>query len=203
MPTIRLKPNSAEYADENDTMHVQVCEMPDCHAHGDHKAPKHRGLNEFYYFCDDHIRAYNKSWNFFEGMAAHEVQDHMERARYGDRPTWRYDADGSAEDALRNKAWQAYNFTEEDGPRAKEKRGAAHGLDPASPEFEALSLFGLEPPITLQGIKNRYKELAMKHHPDRNAGCQKSEELLKRINMAYTLLKMAYAKFDSLDERSA
>ncbi len=204
MPTIRLKPNSAEYADNNNSEpQIQGCEILGCSADAEHKAPKHRGLDEFYHFCGDHIREYNKGWNFFDGMAEHEVRDHMERARYGDRPTWRYDTEGSAEDILRNKAWQAHNFTDSDSPDFKEKRGAVHGLDPTSKEFEALALFGLNPPITLQGIKTRYKELAMKHHPDRNGGCQKSEELLKRINISYTLLKVAYAKFDSLKEKSA
>ncbi len=200
MPTIRLKPNSAEYADHNTEEQLQNCEADGCLSHGAHKAPKHRGLNEFYHFCGEHIAEYNKNWNFFDGMAAHEVQDHMERARYGDRPTWRYDAEGSAEEILRNKAWQTYNFNE-DEPFKKEKRGAAHGLDPASPEFEAMALFGLEPPVTLQEIKARYKELVKKHHPDHHGGCQKAEELLKRVNMAYTILKLAYEQFDSLNDK--
>jgi DnaJ-class molecular chaperone len=57
---------------------------------------------------------------------------------------------------------------------------------------------GLAPPVTLDGIKARYKELAKKYHPDLNAACRQSEELLKSINMAYTILKMAYGKFEKL-----
>ena len=56
--------------------------------------------------------------------------------------------------------------------------------------------------LSMRGItiKLKYRTLAMKHHPDRNQGCPKSEELLKQINMAYTVLKMAYEKFDKLPD---
>ena len=71
-----------------------------------------------------------------------------------------------------------------------------------TPEFEALSIMGLEPPITLDGIKARYKELAKQYHPDLNQGDKKAEDLLKSINMAYTILKLSYAKFEKLEARS-
>ena len=42
-----------------------------------------------------------------------------------------------------------------------------------------MAIMGLEPPLQFDAIKLRYRELVMKHHPDRNHGCEKSEELLK------------------------
>jgi len=67
--------------------------------------------------------------------------------------------------------------------------------------YEAMAIMGLEPPLTFDAIKLKYRELALKHHPDRNQGCKKSEELLKTINMSYTVLKLAYEKFDKLPDR--
>ena len=61
---------------------------------------------------------------------------------------------------------------------------------------------GLEPPVTLPVIKKKYKELAKKYHPDLNQNDRKAEELLKQINMAYTILKLAYEKFEDLPERT-
>lgn len=55
--------------------------------------------------------------------------------------------------------------------------------------------------MDLKIIKARYKELAKKHHPDLNKGSNKSEELLKEINMAYTILKVAFEKFEDLPQR--
>lgn len=201
MPKIVLKPNSPEYVDPRENYRTTSCDMPGCARHGENKAPKHRGLNEYYHFCEDHIREYNKAWNFFEGMAASEVEEHMYKSMYGDRPTWKYGVNGDAEEALYNKAWQTYNGTSQEPPHSKAKSGyESYGRN--TPEYEAMAIMGLEPPIALDGIKTRYKELAKKYHPDLNRGCSKSEELLKQVNMAYTILKLAHEKFDDLPERT-
>ena len=199
MPRIILKPNSAEYADENAKPQVRGCEMPGCAAMAEFKAPKHRALNEYYNFCLDHVREYNKAWNFFDGMAAHEVEEHIYKSHYGDRPTWKYGVEGDFAEDLRAKAWQ-FASGEDEAPRDNQ-RASSFGADKNSAEFEALAIMGLAPPVTLEAIKARYKELAKKHHPDLNQGDQKSEELLKRINMSYTILKLAYAEYEKLPER--
>ncbi|MFN3700414.1 MAG: J domain-containing protein [Alphaproteobacteria bacterium] len=219
MPRIRLKPNSAEYADTGASrMRTHVCNMDGCMQQGEYKAPKHRGLNEYYHFCLDHVREYNRAWNYFSGMSDEEMQDHVMSSLYGFRPTWKYGVNGDAADALRDKIWQTYHFTDEEPPRngahgngsgnghehGKNGRNGYHhtsGFEANSAEFQALAIMGLEPPITLAGIKEKYKELAKKHHPDLNKGCTKSEELLKQINMAYTILKAAYEKFEKLPDQ--
>ncbi len=202
MPKIILKPNSAEFINTEKKSVTRSCNMPGCDAHAEYRAPKHRGLNEYHTFCLDHVREYNNAWNFFSGMSDMEVEEHMSSAMYGHRPTWRYDAEGAAEDILKRKAWQTYNFTDEEPKNGRSYHGNEHpGANHNNPEFEALAIMGLEPPITLEKIKERYKTLAKKHHPDLNRGCSKSEELLKHINMAYTILKLAYTQFEELPER--
>ena len=169
---------------------------------GEFRAPKDRSLSDHYWFCQDHVREYNKAWNFFEGMADTEVQEHMINALYGDRPTWKYGINGenaNFED-LYTKAWQTY--TGDDETPGSQNGFNNQPIQNNTPEYEALAIMGLEPPITLDAIKVRYKKLAKKHHPDLNKGCTKSEELLKQINMAYTILKLAYEKFEDLPERT-
>ena len=63
-----------------------------------------------------------------------------------------------------------------------------------------MAIFGLEPPVDLDKIKARYKELAKKYHPDVNKDNPQAEELLKKVNMSYTVLKLAYQKFDELEK---
>jgi len=53
---------------------------------------------------------------------------------------------------------------------------------------DALILFNLEKPAR-KSISSRYRELASKFHPDR---CGGSEEKMKEINRAYTLLKEVF-----------
>jgi hypothetical protein len=196
MPRIHLKPNSAEFADSSPDSGLRHCDMPGCRLRGEHRAPKDRALTDYYWFCLEHVREYNQAWNYFSGMSDREVEDHVVNSYYGDRPTWRYDLEGSAEEALRRKAWQTHNFTQGESPSSKKLSYAL------TPEGEALAIMGLQMPVTLEDIKVRYKALVKKHHPDVNGGCNESEELLKSINMAYTILKLAHSQFKELPDRA-
>jgi hypothetical protein len=197
MPKIRLKPRSAEYADDKAAPRDRRCDMPGCAEGGEHKAPRDRSLNGHYWFCLTHVQEYNKAWDFFSGMSQAEIESQIVRSLLWDRPTRRYDGFAVLEENLYKKAWQTYHYTDKEPPKKDEKPA----IDRTSPEFQALAIMGLEPPLTMKAIKARYKELAKKHHPDVNKGSPESEELLKSINMAYTILKLSFEKFSELPER--
>ena len=206
MPRIILKPNSPEYADTQTRNQQRSCDMPGCPNHGEHRAPKHRGLNDYYYFCSNHIKEYNKAWDFFSGMSQNEVENHIMSSIYGDRPTWRYDSNGSAEEHLYEATQKTYYYRDtetasnhQDYNNSSETNFLNEGN---TPEHEALALMGLSPPITLDEIKSHYKKLAKKYHPDLNKSNPNAEELLKKINMAYTILKLAFQEYSKLKERN-
>ena len=90
MPRIKLKQNSPEFADGKTIAQPKSCEMPGCRACGEHRAPRDRSLSGYYWFCLDHVREYNKAWDFFSGMNETEVENHINSSFYGDRPTWHY-----------------------------------------------------------------------------------------------------------------
>ena len=172
--------------------------MPGCTETAEHRAPKDRNLNEYYWFCLEHIQEYNKAWNYFSGMSTSDVEDYINNATIWDRPTRRFDTMANAE-ALRNKAWQTYHFTDAEPPRDACGQTRGYGsFTRNTPEFEAMMIMGLEPPLDLDKIKDRYRSLAKKYHPDLNRDDPDAEERLKQINMAYTVLKLAYKKFESL-----
>jgi hypothetical protein len=202
MPRIELKPNSPEYDDGvQASQKMRKCDISHCACDGEFRAPKSRGLNDYYNFCLDHVREYNKSWNFFKGMASREVEEHMLRSLYGDRPTWRNDHGPELHEKVFRKAWQAYNYTDSDPDfQPNGNGGVFHAYHHDSPEYKAMALMGLEPPLSLELIKKRYKELAKKHHPDHNPDCDKSEDLLKEVNIAYTVLKTAFEKYEKLNK---
>ena len=176
--------------------------MPGCAHEAEHRAPKTKELKEYYWFCKEHIQEYNKAWNYFEGMSIEDMEEHIARSTVWDRPTRRSDAAGNAE-AIKRKAWQTYHFTDDEPPKdymgGSENRGRYAG-NRQTPEFEALAIMGLEPPVDLEKVKARYKALAKKYHPDLNRDNPDAEELLKKINMAYTVLKLAYQKFGDLTQ---
>ena len=47
----------------------------------------------------------------------------------------------------------------------------------------------LKPSISWMAIKEQFKKLVKKYHPDINAGDKKYEEKLKEITIAYSYLK--------------
>jgi hypothetical protein len=201
MPRINLKPNSPHFAEDGKAAEAppRCCDMPGCAEAGEFKAPKDRGLNQYYYFCLPHVQEYNKAWDYFSGMSAADVEAQIFKANIWDRPTRRFDNFANLEEMLRRKAGE---FRADPGETRQQERpktpppGAA-----ATPEFEAMAIMGLEPPLSLAAIKTRYKALVKKHHPDVNQGDAQSGELLKSINMAYTILKAAYEKYEVIRER--
>ena len=175
--------------------------MPGCREHGDFRAPKDRSLSDHYWFCQMHVSEYNKAWDFFSGMHPDEVEKQILNSLYGDRPTWRFDVNGATAEVLRARMWQTYHFSDGEPPKDEQPRYRQAQEVPNTPEFEALAIMGLEPPVDLATMKIRYKELAKKYHPDLNPGDKEAEELLKVINMSYTILKLSYEKFEKLNAR--
>jgi curved DNA-binding protein CbpA len=51
-----------------------------------------------------------------------------------------------------------------------------------------MAMLDLTPPITMDQIKRRYKELVKRHHPDANGGDKAAEEKFKQISLAYATL---------------
>jgi len=52
-------------------------------------------------------------------------------------------------------------------------------------------VMNLNPPVTAEKVKLRYKELVKQLHPDVNGGDKRAEERLKRVNDAYRTLSAA------------
>ncbi len=188
MPKIRLKHRSPEFAEniKDFQPHKISCDVPGCPHTGEFRAPRDRDLKEYYNFCLSHVQEYNKSWDFFAGMSPAQMEEHMLRSLYGDRPTWRYDIESRIGDILRRKAHAFRDGAgEEDPPRKRKPVG------PVSAEYEAMVTLGLEPPFTIADIKARYKDLVRLHHPDRNGGSREAEAILKSVNTAYAVLMTA------------
>ncbi|HHH11087.1 MAG TPA: molecular chaperone DnaJ, partial [Sorangium sp.] len=49
-------------------------------------------------------------------------------------------------------------------------------------------LLGVERDASSAHIRKAYKKLALKYHPDRNAGCSKSAQAFKEVTEAYAVL---------------
>jgi hypothetical protein len=164
------------------------CDHDGCAELGEYRAPRsRRDLKEYFWFCLDHVRAYNAAWDYYKGMSQTEIEAARRADTVGWRPTWPMGSRrGFGFDTEHLRAAFSRLFDEDmmggadTAPRAPR---------PPSPEDEALMVMDLAVGATIEEIKLRYKELVKRHHPDANGGDKEAEERLKLINQAYTILK--------------
>src|SRR5215211_2587999 len=68
---------------------LKACDAPDCLGEGHYRAPKSRHeLYDYYWFCLDHVKEYNKAWDYCRGLSHQEFEHLIRTSTVGDRPTW-------------------------------------------------------------------------------------------------------------------
>jgi len=170
-----------------------VCEWPGCDGAGAFKAPRSRdALNDYRWFCLDHVREYNRNWNYYRGMDEEEVEADIRRDTVWHRPTWKLGAGDAAKFARAriNDPLGIGDAAHDADARVRGDTGAnlpdARKIAPRT--ARALAVFGLETPVAIDDVKARYKELVKRHHPDANGGTKAAEEEFKKVTEAYEAL---------------
>ena len=191
---IRVKPD----ADRSLRDQVPTCQWEGCNKPAPYRAPRgRRREGENFCFCLEHVRAYNKSYNYFDGMSDADVAKFQKSATTGHRPTWTVGVNSkSAGNTSSDKRTFGANFTFRDGFGLFGDHGTAQADDASEPrrsvhnaERRSLAVLGLDEAATGQEIKARFKHLAKRHHPDHNPGNKASEDKLREIIQAYSYLK--------------
>jgi DnaJ-domain-containing protein 1 len=174
---------------------TRVCDHPDCVAAGEYRAPKSRSsLNEYWWFCLDHVREYNRAWDYYAGMSTDQIEAEVRRDTTWQRPSWPLGKWATQERFIRDRVVNGFSFEfGQDTGKTKNEEKAHRRHHARTDEEKALAVLELTPPVDFTRIKARYRELAKKHHPDANGGDKAAEERLKEINQAYNTLKACYA----------
>lgn len=178
---------------EEPTPEIRRCDHAECPNPGEFKAPKGRyRLREYFWFCLEHVRAYNEQWNYYE---AHETfcasgnSPEFEHILRWKRPPWLLQRLYRYHDRFIDFS-QNQEFSDMLGRMHKNTSASkARPFPEHSEESKALDLLNLGWPVEKSALKIRYIELVKRYHPDKNGGCPKSENKLKDINKAYELLK--------------
>lgn len=194
---IRIRPDKArEEACET------TCEWPGCSELGRYPAPKGRDHEgEYHLFCLDHVRGYNKTYNYFAGMSDADVMSWQRRSTTGHRPTWplgarvphngRYQdpetGQGQGPGDRMHDPFGVFGGTERNG------KGRARREPPQRPvrgtDIKALHSLGLDETATADQVKAQYKTLVKRLHPDANGGSRANEDKLREIIQAYGRLR--------------
>ena len=160
------------------------CQHPGCLAEGNFRAPMGRlREGQYFWFCIDHVRAYNASYNYFHGMSDEAVLLYQKEALTGHRPTWKMGASHGEDKSGRGRG-PFGKACAQDTPRQR-SRPPRHGVV----ALKALHVLGLDDDASASDIKARYKDLVKRLHPDSNGGDRSHEERLREIITAYNVLR--------------
>jgi len=176
-------------------VHVRACDMKGCAAEGSHRAPKGRNCEgEYFWFCLDHVREYNKSYNYFSGMNDAAIQAYQKEALVGHRPTWRMGVDAGPAETMQpggraKFGWRVHDPLRMFGEGFQTRGPEPEQRQPRNMELNSLETLGLDRTATAAEVKARYKLLVKRHHPDANGGDRSLEDRLREIIQAYSYLK--------------
>ena len=169
---------------------TRVCEKPGCNLPGKYRAPKNPDvLDDYYWFCKDHVREYNLGWNFFENTTEAELNAQASKDRVWERETKPF---GKSDE---QRAWARLGV---DDPHqvlgeyathnpGKSTTGSTRRL-PAT-ERRAIEILEARDHWAKAEIRKAYKKLIKVLHPDMNGGDRSQEEQLNEVVWAWEQIK--------------
>jgi hypothetical protein len=199
-PIFVAMPLRSETLDRDTATQTCTCAWKGCGNAGEFRAPRDQALRSYFMFCLEHVRAYNASWDYHKGCTSAEMEAEIRSAATWERPTWKLGALGGGrrrfkvEDPFGFAAGTAFDPEGESAQSTRHK--AESGRAPRdeavhihAARISALKALDLTMPVTLDGLKRRYKALVKRHHPDANGGSAEAETRMKIINQAYQTLR--------------
>lgn len=185
--SIRVKPAAKQEA----APAALRCDHPGCTREGTFRAPMGRDREgQYFCFCLDHVREYNATYNYFDGMTDDAVAKYQKEAIVGHRPTWNMGVNragkGHREEGVEPGEDPLGMFRGRAGFRGAE---APRRPSYSDATMKALAKLDLDDGATFDNVKARYKELVKRLHPDANGGDRSSEDKLREIIRAYNFLK--------------
>ncbi len=179
----------------------RLCEAKGCEEAGEFRAPSGRppgfdGPGQWRWFCLDHVRAFNSTYDWFEGMSAEEILEAQHPVAGWARHSRAFRVDAGIDGVPR---WADFDDPlDAIGARAADIKQRAAGNQTTHGRFtprerEALNVMGLAGDTDRTALRRRYSQLVREYHPDRNGGDRRHEGRLVRVVEAYQLLRKSPA----------
>ena len=166
-----------------------ICDSNNCFKIGQYKAPVEKDNSKKYrMLCLNHVREFNKNWNYFEGMNDDQICEFLKSDITWHKPTQSFSSSDNFFKILWNNALK-------DGVNKYKINGQFDHMNQFkfnNNDIKAFSILGVSVGIKWEVVQEKFKKLVKKFHPDMNAGNKKYEDKLKVITLAYTQLKNTY-----------
>ena len=177
--------------------HSRLCDREGCDRKAVVRASKSpREAQAKVWLCEDHAKAHNAQWNFFDGLSPAEAEAARLANIYGDRPTWKMGKNERARNSARTRGpadlRDAYGIFTEAVKAASRSRGEMRNGRPVSKlQEKAFATLDLSANAEAGEIRRRYAELVRRFHPDANGGDRSAETQLQEVVRAHHILKKA------------
>jgi DnaJ domain len=167
------------------------CDHAGCTLAGKFRAPKSPDrVEDYFWFCKDHVREYNLKWNFFHGASEQDLREQESKDRVWERKTSPF-----SRGVEEQRAWARLgvddphqvlgaNATRNPG---KVVNGATRRLPPT--ERRAIEILEVKDTATKAEVRKAYKALIKVLHPDMNGGDRSQEEQLSEVVWAWDQIK--------------
>ena len=166
-----------------------ICDWNNCFEIGKYKAPVEKdNSRKFKLLCLNHIKEFNKNWNYFTGMNDEQIYDFLKSDMTWHKPTQSF----SSSDNFFKILWNNALKDEDKKSMLNNSLDYMKQLKFDHKDIKAFSILGISVGLKWEKIQKKFKSLVKKFHPDMNLGNKKYEEKLKQITLAYSQLKKTY-----------
>ena len=166
-----------------------ICDWNNCNEIGEYKAPVEKdNSRKFRMLCLEHVKEFNKNWNYFSGMNDDEVSEFIKSDMTWHKPTQSF----SSSDNFFKILWKNTLQDEISDDHFKKYVNGNNKRKFSQNDIKAFSILGVDVGLKWEKVQEKFKKLVKKFHPDMNSGNKKFEDKLKIITLAYTQLKNTY-----------
>ena len=168
---------------------TRICDHEGCNKPGKFRAPKAPDvLDEFFWFCQEHVREYNLKWNFFDGTTEAELNAQMSKDKVWERETKSF-RDPEARAWARLGIDDAHQVLGDNATRNPGKSNSDQTRRLPPTERRAIEILEAKDHWTKAEIRKAYKKLIKVLHPDMNGGDRSQEEQLQEVVWAWDQIK--------------
>lgn len=176
----------------------KICEHSGCTKKGAFRAPKSNdNVDDFQWFCLQHVREYNQKWNFFQNHSAAEMDKQIKNDSLWERKTKPFNSKSKNTSHPEGRAWARLGFDDpysvlgEMGTNRDESSQDTLVKKLSGNDRKAAEILGLTNEKSKSEIRKKYKALVKDLHPDRNSGRRDDEEELAKVVWAWEQIKIS------------
>ena len=142
-----------------------ICDWNNCDQIGEYKAPIEKdNSKKFRLLCLEHVKEFNKNWNYFSGMNDQQIMDFLRSDLTWHKPTQSF----SSSDNFFKVLWNNALKDEMDKMKFDNEFNHMNKFKFNSNDIKAFGILGVSVGLKWEKIQEKFKKLVKKFHPDMN-----------------------------------